>query len=88
MSATSELKALVKQLQHSSTEQVRLFYFPYGLPVTHDFLLNILTCVLQEIIGILQTLKREAKITEGILRVSLSPLNLLIPLSLQWRRLL
>lgn len=44
MSATSELKALVKQLQHSSTEQ--------------------------EIIGILQTLKREAKITESVLRES------------------
>ncbi|KAJ3486092.1 hypothetical protein NLI96_g4494 [Meripilus lineatus] len=44
MSAASELKALVKQLQHSSTEQ--------------------------EIIGILQTLKREAKITEAVLRES------------------
>jgi len=44
MSASSELKSVVKQLQHSSTEE--------------------------EILGILQTLKKEAKITEAVLRES------------------
>ncbi|KAL4254159.1 Transcription elongation factor [Abortiporus biennis] len=44
MSQASELKSLVKQLQHSSTDS--------------------------EIVGILQTLKKEARITEAILRES------------------
>lgn len=61
MSDVAELKHLVKSLQQASSDKVRSYRFVRFDP-SADY-------SLQEIVDILQVLKKEAKITEAVLRV-------------------
>jgi hypothetical protein len=61
MSDIAELKHLVKSLQQASSDKVRS-YRSIRFDSSADY-------SLQEIVDVLQVLKKEAKITEAVLRV-------------------
>lgn len=69
MSDIAELKRLVKTLQQASSQRVRPLsslpvpIIPFNLSANSSP---------QEIVDVLQVLKKEAKITESVLRVSAS----------------
>lgn len=81
--SAAELKSLVKALNGASSAEVRLIILPYGLPVKSVRLLTLISTLfaywrpgaMQEIVGVLKTLKQEVKISEAVLRVSPSVLH-------------
>lgn len=72
MSDATELKKLVKQLQSSTTEEVCILTLsPYDLYVAPS---SISDFDYQDILGFLNTLKKDFQINEAILRVGHSRL--------------
>src|SRR6266702_2623217 len=67
MSDIAELKRFVKSLQQASSDQVCSLSRPVLSVFSFDF--ADFTHLTQEIVDILQVLKKEAKITEAVLRV-------------------
>lgn len=70
MSDIAELKRFVKSLQQASAEQVRYLVPFRSIRFLFDFA-DFRLILIQEIVDILQVLKKEAKITEAVLRVRL-----------------